>query len=112
MIYEQPDAMVELAIELFNQGNTTEEITAKLRSKEANENQLQQALAAIKALRITKRRNKGFIWCGIGCFLLVAGCMLTFIQHSNGQSIRLALYGFTTIGVGILLKGLVDVFGW
>lgn len=109
---EQPEPLITLAIELFKQGKTTEEITAQLRTKGASEDLLLQAIAEIKTLRQTRRRNNGFIWCAIGCFLLVAGCMLTFIQHSNGQSIRIALYGFTTIGVIIVMKGLVDVFGW
>ena len=109
---EQPDALQELAINLFNQGYTTEEISTRLRSKGASDNLLQQALSVIKAIRITKRRNKGFIWCAIGSFLLVAGCMLTFIQHNNGESIRIALYGFTSVGVLIIMKGLIDVLGW
>ena len=109
---EQPEPLLQLAINLYKQGNTIEEITAQLRIKGATENLLQQALGEIKKLRITKRRNNGFIWCGIGSFLLVAGCMLTFVLHSNGQSIRFAMYGLTTIGVIVIMKGLIDVFGW
>ncbi len=109
---EQPEALLQLAIDLFKQGYTTEEISTQLRTKGATDNLLQQALGEIKTLRFTRRRNNGFIWCGIGSFLLVAGCMLTFLLHSNGQSIRFAMYSLTIIGVIIIMKGLIDVFGW
>ena len=112
MTNEPPESLQQLAINLYKQGHTQEEISTQLRSKEATDNQLQQALDEIKKLRLTSRRNNGFIWCGIGSFLLVAGCMLTFLLHSNGQSIRFAMYGLTSIGVLIIMKGLVDVFGW
>jgi hypothetical protein len=109
---EQPEALLQLATNLFKQGYTTEEIATQLRIKGATDNLLQQALGEIKTLRLIRRRNNGFIWCGIGSFLLVAGCMLTFLLHSNGQSIRFAMYSLTTIGVIIIMKGLIDVFGW
>ena len=109
---EQPEALLQFAANLFKQGCTTEEITTRLRNKGAEDNLMQQALGEIKKLRLTRRRNHGIIWCSIGIFLLVAGCMLTFILHSNGQNIRLAMYGLTSLGVVIIIKGLIDVFGW
>ena len=112
MTNEPPESLLQLAINLYKQGNTLAEISTQLRSKEATDNQLQQALDEIKKLRLTSRRNNGFVWCGIGSFLLVAGCMLTFLLHNNGESIRLAMYGLTSIGVVLIMKGLIDIFGW
>ena len=109
---EQPEPLLQLALQLYKQGNTTEEIATQLRNKGATDFHLQEALDEIKKLRLTRRRNNGFIWCVTGSFLLVAGCMLTFLLHNNGQSIRFAMYGLTSIGVLIIMKGLVDVFGW
>jgi hypothetical protein len=109
---EQPESILQLATRLFNEGNSAEEISTQLRNKGIKDNLLQQALDEVKKLRYTRRRNTGFIWCGIGIFLLVSGCMLAFIQFSNGQNIRFAMYGLTSIGVVIMIKGLIDVFGW
>ncbi len=109
---ELPESILQLATSLFKQGYSTDQITNQLRNKGVEDNLLQQALHEVQKMRQHKRRNTGFIWCGIGTFLLVSGCMLTFVQYSNGQNIRLIMYGLTSIGVIAILKGLVDLFGW
>ncbi len=109
---EPPDVLLEFAINLFRQGHSADEITTRLRNKGAEDNLLQQALAEIKRLRITRQRNNGFIWCSIGTVLLVTGCLLTIMLHINGQNIRLVMYSLTSIGIIIIMKGLKDVFGW
>ena len=109
---EQTQSVLQLAASLFRQGHSNDQITNHLRNKGIEDNLLQQALHEVQKMRQHKRRNAGFIWCGIGTFLLVSGCMLTFVQYSNGQNIRLIMYGLTSIGVIAILKGLVDLFGW
>jgi hypothetical protein len=109
---ELPEPIWQLTNQLFKQGYSIEEISSRLRHKGIKDTELQQALTELKKWRLAKRRNAGFIWCGIGSFLLVSGCMLTFVQISNGQNIRLIMYGLTTIGIIAILKGLIDLFGW
>jgi hypothetical protein len=109
---EQPESLVQLAINLSRKGYTAEEIATQLRVKGATDNQLQQAIDEVKDLRLARSRKSGFIWCGIGTFLLVSGCMITFIQFTNGQNIRIAMYGLTSIGIVAIIKGLIDLFGW
>ena len=108
----QPEPLLQLATNLFKQGYTTEEITSQLRIKGATDNLLQQALDEIKTQRLARRRNNGFIWCAVGIFLLVAGFTLTFILYSTGQNIRVVMYGLTSIGIIVVIKGLIDLFGW
>jgi hypothetical protein len=108
----QPELILQLATSLFKQGYSNDQITNELRNKGIEDNLLQQALGEVQKMRQHKRRNTGFIWCGIGTFLLVSGCMLTFIQFSNGQNIRFVMYTLTSIGVIAIFKGLVDLFGW
>ncbi len=109
---EQPESLLQLAISLSRKGYSTEEIASQLRINGATETLLQKAIDEVKQLRLTSRRNTGFIWCGIGTFLLVSGCMITFIQYNSGQNIRIAMYGLTSIGVVAIIKGLIDLFGW
>jgi hypothetical protein len=112
MNYEQPESLLQLAITLSKQGYTTEEIATQLRVKGATDTLVLQAIDEVKQLRLARRRNTGFTWCGIGTFLLVSGCMITFIQYSSGQNIRIAMYGMTSVGVMAIIKGLIDLFGW
>jgi RecX family len=109
---EQSESVLQMVASLFRQGYSTDEITQQLRQKGVKDNLLQQALDEVQKLRLTKKRNAGFLWCGIGSFLLVSGCMLTFIQFSNGQNIRFVMYSLTSIGVIAILKGLIDLCGW
>ena len=109
---KQPESLLQLAISLSRKGFNTEEIATQLRINGAADNLVQQAIDEIKQLRLARRKHTGFIWCGIGTFLLVSGCMITFIQYSNGQNIRIAMYGMTSVGVVAIIKGLIDLFGW
>ena len=109
---EQPESLLQLAISLSRKGYTEEEIATQLRLKGAADNLVQQAIDEVKQWRLARRKHTGFIWCGIGTFLLVSGCMITFIQYSNGQNIRIAMYSLTSIGVMAIIKGLIDLFGW
>ena len=109
---KQPESLLQLAISLSRKGFSTEEIATQLRINGAADNLVQQAIDEVKQLRLARRKHTGFIWCGIGTFLLVSGCMITFIQYSNGQNIRIAMYGMTSVGVVAIIKGLIDLFGW
>lgn len=109
---EQPESLLQLAISLSRKGDTSEEIARQLRVKGVTDNLVQQAIGEVEKFRLARKRHTGFTWCGIGTFLLVSGCMVTFIQYSNGQNIRIAMYSLTSIGVMAIIKGLVDLFGW
>lgn len=109
---KQPESLLQLAISLSRKGFSTEEIATQLRINGAADNLVQQAIDEVKQMRLARKRNTGFFCCGIGTFLLVSGCMITFIQYSSGQNIRIAMYGLTSIGVVAIIKGLIDLFGW
>lgn len=101
-----------LASSLQKRGFNSEEISSQLRDKGAPENLLSDIITKVKDLHFTRKRNTGFVCCGIGVFLLIAGCMLTFVLYSSGDNIRYAMYGMTTVGVVFSLKGLADIMGW
>ncbi|MGB3005198.1 MAG: hypothetical protein WBC06_01730 [Chitinophagaceae bacterium] len=100
-----------IADSLKKKGLNYEEITLQLRQHGAPDNLLQETIDRIKSLSLLRKRNSGFLCCGIGVVLLVVGCMLTLLLFSNGN-IKFVMYGLTTIGVIFTLKGLVDLMGW
>ena len=107
-----PADLLQLAHNLYSRGLSDNEVSSQLKEKGATENILAEVIAHFKKLRLDKRRNRGFIWCGIGVTLLVMGCMLTFAFTGNQSQMRVVMYGLTTLGAGITIKGMIDVLGW
>lgn len=108
----QSNELFQLANSLYRRGCNDEEVTVQLREKGAAEAILHDIITTVKKLRLAKRRNRGFICCGIGIFLLVGGCMLTIALYNTGGNIRLAMYGLTTLGVAFTIKGMTALLGW
>jgi len=103
-----PADLFSHAIALYKKGLTDNEVINRLKEKGAEENVLTEI---IKKVKISRKRNSGFIFCGIGIFLLVTGCLLTLLLFNSGN-IRFALYGLTLLGLGLTIKGLIDLLGW
>jgi hypothetical protein len=101
-----------IANTLQKQGLNSDEITTQLRDKGAPENLLSEIITKIKELHLSQKRNKGFVLCGIGVFLLIVGCLLTFVLFTSGDNIRYVMYGLTSIGVVCAIKGLANITGW
>lgn len=104
--------LMQLADSLYRRGFSDAEVATKLVENGAPENILHDILQQVKKIRYSKKRRSGFIWCGIGVFLLVFGCMFTLFLYQNGGNIKLIMYGLTSVGVGCTLKGLADLMGW
>lgn len=104
--------LADLAYSLYRRGCNDEEVKMELQQKGAAAGLLQEIITQVKQLRSARRRSTGFFCCGLGVFLLVAGCMLTFFLYNNGGDIRMVMYGLTTIGVGFTIKGMIDLLGW
>jgi hypothetical protein len=107
----QSTDFLQIADSLLKRGQSFDEISIQLRQHGAPENLLQEIIEHIKTLKLTRKRNSGFLCCGIGVVLLVAGCMLTLVLFNSGN-MKMAMYSLTTIGVIFTLKGLVDLMGW
>lgn len=107
-----PNDPLLFAESLRKRGHNFEEILLRLRDEGTPDNIITETIEKLKALRIERKRRMGFICCGIGVFLLVAGCMITFILFYYGDDIRLVMYGLTLLGVIFTLKGMIDLLGW
>lgn len=108
----QPAEHLQDAVQLQKQGWSLDEIKNHLLKKGTSENILQEIISQLRSLRDARKRKSGFICCGIGVGLLVVGCIFTLMLYGSGNSMRIALYGLTTLGVIVLLKGLADLMGW
>lgn len=112
MHMEPPAELFRLARSLYRKGYTDDEVSLQLSQTGAGENTRQEIIRQVKQVRLAKKRSTGFFCCGIGVFLLVAGCILTLFLYNSGGNIRFAMYGLTSIGLGFTIKGLVDLLGW
>lgn len=108
----QSEELVQVANSLFRKGLNDEEVIHRLRERGVADTMLQEAIEKVKNMRSHKRRNNGFLLCGIGIFLLVIGCILTIMLYNNGSEIRFVMYGLTCIGLVFTVKGMINLLGW
>lgn len=103
---------VQMARSLYRKGFNDEEVSMQLREKGVAETMLQEIIWQVKKLRSSKKKKLGFIFCGIGIFFLIAGCMFTFLLYNSSSNIRPVMYGLTGIGLVFTIKGMIDLLGW
>jgi len=96
---------------LRKRGCNHNEISMRLLEKGISEKLVTEIIEKLKTQRNQHKRSVGFACCGIGVILLVAGCMLTLFLFNTGSNIKFAMYGLTTIGVVLTIKGLIDIMG-
>lgn len=111
-MHPEQDSLYQEVRSLFNRGYNQEEISLQLREKGAPENLLPEMFGQLKKLREERKRQSGFLCCGIGAALLVLGFLLTLVLYHGGPAMRFAMYGLTSVGVVFALKGLADLLGW
>jgi hypothetical protein len=103
---------IQMARSLYRKGFNDEEVSVQLREKGIAETMLQEIIRQVKKLRSSKKKKAGFIFCGIGIFFLIAGCMFTLLLYNSGANIRPAMYGLTGLGLVFTIKGMIDLLGW
>jgi hypothetical protein len=94
------------------QGLDTGQILRCLKEQNIPENMVDEAMQQWNKIRSAKRRNLGFIYCGIGTGLLVFSFLISVLLFYSDHNISWALYGFTFIGLCITFKGMITIFGW
>jgi len=56
--------------------------------------------------------QRGLKWLGAGMFLLVAGAGINFLMFNADTSFTTVMYTVTSVGGILVLKGIVDIFGF
>ena len=99
-------------VALANSELSKEQIIAELKKLEINEDKVVFFCKAVYKLRHKKNQKTGIVLLIIGGIAMFGGFLLTvFLFHQN-QSIHLAMYSFTTIGLLFIFAGIIKFLGW
>lgn len=106
-----PDGLAHEVWQLFAGGHTTDEIKARLEKREISREVIDEVVGTVRAMRLKKRRGQGLVLAGVGSVVLVMAFLVAYVLSRNGYDTEVALYGLTTIGIGLLFTGMVFYFG-
>lgn len=98
--------------EMMLRGIEIDEVRVTLLQRNITPSDLDRAINEIRKNYYARKRKRGTITVGIGSVLLVFGCIITMVLHSYGYPINYILYVPTSIGIGLLLWGMIDIMGW
>ena len=82
----------------MNTGNDSFESTAMLDDE-------------LKAARVRAMQKQGLSATTIGALMLLVSCLLSFAFDYSHPLFEYALYGLSTLGIGVVFYGLIKIFG-
>jgi hypothetical protein len=94
------------------EGLAASQIETRLEQMQLPQDHFHFVLQEWKRLRITKKRDAGFIWTGVGGTIMLISFLLSLVLFQQGANFMYVLYSLTFIGIGIVFKGLIDILGW
>lgn len=100
------------AFSLHSQGHALEDIFHKLREKGLSETFIPELRERFRKALLSRKRARGMKFIGLGSLLLVAGFLIAILSFMKDDNFRIALYGLTSVGIILVLKGVVDFTGW
>lgn len=100
------------AVQLLKTGLDRESIKKHFKEKGVEEPLINDMDTQLLLIQRNKWRTQGFIWVGIGFFLLSFGFILTLMLFEAGMNFNIAMYTLTLLGIGCTLKGIVNIMGW
>ena len=95
----------------YKQGLSMDELRQHLTELGYEGETLDEHINFARKLKIQKQVKIGFNLILLGAFLCVLSCVATFFHSYSASYMTFSLYGMTFIGVGLVLAGLVYVFG-
>jgi hypothetical protein len=104
--------LMSAAGKMIDEGLETDKIRHRLAGSGADENTIETIIHQLKAQIYLRRRKRGFLFGLAGTILLVVGFLLTVLFYHSGISIHYVMYGMTSVGVILVLVGMIDVLGW
>lgn len=87
-------------------------IEENLRKAGAPDELIRVIIGEIKEVNRIRRKKRGFKLVFAGCFLLVFGFLITLALFHSNTGMQYAMYGLTTLGIVLLLWGMIDLMGW
>lgn len=103
--------LFDYALDLMRHKPDFEMIEIKLATKTENNDQINEIIKQLKKIRHEERRKTGLQKLALGSVLLVVGFLITAVNFHSNQSFTLVMYGFTTIGISLMLWGVYEIIG-
>jgi hypothetical protein len=108
---EIPENVIQEVRMLFHSGHSSDSIGKLMESNGISSDVYESALKLVKKEHYEKRRSRGVVLLGVGGILLLSGFVISAIMfHSNGSP-TFALYGLTSVGIGLIVWGMADCLG-
>jgi hypothetical protein len=86
------------------------QVELELYRKSDNVAMIKEVLDQLKKERNAAKNKNGLLKLALGVFFLVLSFVVTCINFHTDQPFALVMYSFTTIGLGLLLWALYDLF--
>jgi predicted phage tail protein len=86
------------------------QVELELYRKSDNKVLITEVLNQLKKERNAAKNKNGLLKVVLGILFLVLSFIVTYINFHTDQPFALIMYSFTTLGLGILLWGLYDLF--
>jgi hypothetical protein len=112
MLSANANEYVAKVMQWKKEGVETSVIISRLKEQNLSESFVEDVMKQWKKIRYEKQRTSGLIFCGLGGCLLVLSFAITLALFDSAHSFSFFLYGFTLLGISLLLKGMVDLLGW
>jgi hypothetical protein len=106
-----PDGLFHEVYQLYAGGHTSDEILSRLIKREVSMDVAEAVMSKVKTMRWARRRRIGLRLIIGGGSCLVSAFLITYILHQFNIPTDLALYGLTTVGVGLLFTGMIFYMG-
>jgi len=104
--------LLEEANKLIETGKVTDDVRRTLGASGVDSETIEIIIHQLRSQQFLKRRKRGFLLGAIGSVMLLVGFILTVIFFHAGISFQYVMYGMTSIGVLLLIAGMVEVVGW
>ncbi|MDX2174159.1 MAG: hypothetical protein SFY56_13735 [Bacteroidota bacterium] len=108
---EEWEKLYVFAKQLADTNKSFEDIENQLKQKTKDEATIIDIIKRLKKVRHAIKTKSGLTKLGIGALFLVVGFLITCINFHNNQSFTFVMYGFTSIGLVLMLWGLYEIIG-
>lgn len=94
---------------LFKKGLSEQEVIGELMSTGAEEHHIRDVIRSFKKQLHAVQQRNGFMLAGVGSFVCFISCIFTMVDVFPAMT-GFLLYGLTSLGVLIILAGLIMIF--
>ncbi len=102
----------QMTFSFIRQGKDHQFIHEKLVALGLDADSIRSLIEKVKSRHYEIKRRSGSIWAGVGVAMLTLGSILSVIFYHQEMDLTVPLYVVTTLGLGAVIKGMVDILGW